>query len=95
MSAAESDARDLDLTGIEQRLRTLNPGYSAIHVQAPTHAGAAVRVIIETTRAELARTGGQLHLTDPALDGLKIETTLRFLDQQPHERIKVQLRRDR
>jgi hypothetical protein len=91
---ATDEGRDFNLTDIEARLRALNPGYTALRVEPPRAAGAAVRVLIETTRAEMAATGGKLHLTDPALEGLQLETTLRFLDQKPNERIQVQLTRD-
>jgi hypothetical protein len=93
MSGSERPARDYDLTGLEQRLRALNPDYSAIRVLPPAGPNAAVRVIVETTRAEIAKTGGALHLTDPELEGVQIEATLRFLDQQAGERIKVELRK--
>jgi hypothetical protein len=92
--SATDEGRDFNLTDIEARLRALNPGYTALRVEPPRAAGAAVRVLIETTRAEMAATGGQLHLTDPALEGLQLETTLRFLDQKPNERIRVELKRD-
>jgi hypothetical protein len=92
--SASDEGHDLNLTDIEARLRALNPGYTALRVEPPRAAGAAVRVLIETTRAEMTATGGKLHLTDPALEGLQLETTLRFLDQKPNERIQVQLKRD-
>lgn len=88
------EGRDFDLTGIAQRLRALNPGFSNIRVEPPGKPGAAVRVIIETTRAELAAVQGQLHLTDPELTGMRIETALKFLDQKPGEQIKIGLRRN-
>ena len=95
MSATNADeGRDLNLTDIEARLRTLNPGYTALRVEPPRTAGAAIRVLIETTRAEMEVTGGKLRLTDPELEGLRLETTLRFLDQRPNERIRVQMTRD-
>lgn len=85
--------RDLSLTDIEARLRALNPGLPRLRVTPPTTPGAAVRVTIETTRAELATVGGKLNLNDPDLEGMRLNTTLRFLDQKPGERINVQLRR--
>jgi hypothetical protein len=85
------EGRDLNLTDIAARLRALNPGYASLQVVAPRAAGAAVQVIIETTRAEIEATGGRLILTDPALEGTQIETTLRFRDQRPGERIRAQL----
>lgn len=88
------DGRDFDLTGIAQRLRQLNPGFTNIRVEPPSRPGAAVRVVIETTRAELAAVQGQLHLTDPELTGVRIETALKFLDQKPGEKIRVGLRRN-
>jgi hypothetical protein len=91
---ASNEGRDLNLTDIEARLRALNPGYTGLRVEAPRGAGAAVRVLIETTRAEMQATGGKLRLTDPELEGLRLETTLRFLDQKPNERIRVNLSRD-
>jgi hypothetical protein len=94
MSGSPRPERDYDLTGLEQRLRALNPGYSAIHVDPPTGPNAAVRVIVTTTREELAKTGGALRLTDPDLEGVQIEATLRFLDQKPGERLRVELRRE-
>jgi len=88
------EGRDFDLTGIAQRLRQLNPAFSGIRVEPPAKPDAAVRVIIETTRAELASVQGQLHLTDPELTNVKIETSIKFLDQKPGETIKVGLRRN-
>lgn len=86
--------RDFNLTAIEQRLRALNPGFSGLRVQAPRRPGAAVRVLIETTRAELQAVGGKLQLTDPELEGLQLETSVRFLDQKPGERLNVRLKQD-
>jgi hypothetical protein len=88
-----SEGRDLDLTGIAQRLRALNPGITNITVEPPQGPNALVRVVIETTRAELNRIGGQLQLRDPELEGGQLETTIKFLDQKPGERFKVQMRR--
>src|SRR5688572_14728121 len=85
------EGRDYDLTGIALRLKQLNPGFTNITVEPPGKPGAAVRVVIETTRAELAAVQGQLHLTDPELAGVQIETALKFLDQKPGEKIKVGL----
>lgn len=88
-----SEGRDLDLTGIAQRLRALNPGISNITVEPPKGPNALVRVVIETTRAELAHIGGQLQLRDPELEGSQLETSIKFLDQKPGERFNVQMRR--
>jgi hypothetical protein len=93
-SQPDDQGRDYDLTGIAQRLKELNPGLTNIKVEPPGRPGAAVRVVIETTRAELAAVQGQLHLTDPELAGVQIETALKFLDQKPGEKIKVGLRRN-
>lgn len=92
MTTPQPSERDLNLTGIAARLRALNPGFTNVRVEAPRAPGAAVRVIVETTRAELAAVGGQLHLTDPELEGLQLETSVRFLDLKPGERMNVQLR---
>jgi hypothetical protein len=89
-----AEGRDFDLTGLAQRLKALNPGFSDIKVEPPGKPDAAVRVIVETTRAELAAVQGQLHLTDPELTGVRIETAIKFLDQKPGEKIKVGLRRN-
>jgi hypothetical protein len=88
-----SEGRDLDLTGIAERLRALNPEITKITVEPPQGANALVRIVIETTRAELDKIGGRLQLRDPELEGAQLETTIKFLDQKPGERIKVQMRR--
>lgn len=88
------EGRDFDLTGIAQRLKELNPGFTNIRVEPSGKPDAAVRVVIETTRAELAAVKGQLRLTDPELTGVRIETALKFLDQKPGEKIRVGLRRN-
>ena len=90
-----TDERDLDLTGIADRLRALNPDITNIIVEPPQGPNALVRVIIETTRAELDKLGGRIQLRDPELEGGKLETTIKFLDQKPGERLKVQMRRHR
>lgn len=85
---------DLDLTGIAQRLSAENPGYSRITVEPPKDVGAAIRVIVHTTDAELAKTGGRLRLSDPDLPpGARIETVLRFLDHKPGQQRRVRLQR--
>lgn len=89
------EGRDLDLTGIAERLRALNPGITNIKVEPPQTANALVRIIVETTRAELDKIGGRLTLNDPELTGGQLETTIKFLDQKPGERLKVQMRRRR
>ncbi len=86
--------RDLDLTGLTDRLRASNPGFSEIRAEAPTKPEAGVRVVVETTREELNAINGQLHLDDPELEGLRIETAIRFLDRQPGERINVEMKRE-
>jgi hypothetical protein len=83
---------DLDLTGLTQRLRALNPGLSSIRAEPSPKPEADVRVVIETTQAELAAVNGQLNLADPALDGMQIETAIRMLDLKPGERRVVGLR---
>lgn len=88
-----TEGRDLDLTGIAERLRALNPNITNITVEPPHGANALVRIVVETTRAELNAVGGRLKLSDPELEGGQLETTLKFLDQKPGERLKVQLRR--
>lgn len=90
-----SDGRDLDLTGIGERLRALNPEITNITVEPPHGSNALVRVVIETTRAELDKLGGRIQLRDPELEGGQLETTIKFLDQKPGERLKVQMRRQR
>jgi hypothetical protein len=90
-----TDKRDLDLTGIAERLRALNPDVTNITVEPPQGANALVRVVIETTRAELDKLGGRIQLRDPELEGGQLETTIKFLDQKPGERLKVQMRRQR
>ncbi len=87
------DGRDLDLTGIAERLRALNPGITNIMVEPPQTANALVRVVVETTRAELNKIGGRLKLQDRELEGGQLETTIKFLDQKPGERMQVQMRR--
>lgn len=83
---------DLDLTGIAQRLSRANPGYTRITVEPPKEAGAAIRVIVHTTDAELTKTGGRLSLRDPALPpNARIETVLRFLDHKPGQQRRVRL----
>ena len=89
------EERDLDLTGLTDRLRASNPGFSDIRAEAPTNPDAGIRVVVETTRDELTSVNGQLHLNDPELRGLRIETALRFLDRQPGEQIKLELRREK
>ena len=89
------EGRDLDLTGIAERLRALNPGVTNITVEPPQTANALVRIVVETTRAELDSIGGRLHLNDPTLEGGQLETSIKFLDQKPGERMKVQMRRRR
>jgi hypothetical protein len=85
---------DLNLTAITQRLSRANPGYSRITVEAPKEDGAAIRVIIHTTDAELRKTGGRLTLRDPDLPpGARIETVLRFLDHKPGQQRRVRLQR--
>lgn len=86
--------RDLDLTGLTGRLRATNPGFTEIRAEASTKPEAGIRVVVETTRDELNAVNGKLHLDDPELHGLKIETTIRFLDQQPGEKINVQMKRE-
>lgn len=88
-----TDQRDLDLTGIAERLRALNPDITNITVEPPQGPGTLVRVVIETTRAELEKLGGRIQLRDPELEGGKLETTIKFLDQKPGERFQVQMRR--
>ena len=88
-----SEGRDLDLTGIAERLRALNPDITNITVEPPHGADALVRVVIETTRAELDKLGGRVQLRDPDLEGGQLETTIKFLDQKPGERFNVKMRR--
>jgi hypothetical protein len=88
-----TEGRDLDLTGIAERLRALNPDITNITVEPPQGGNALVRVVIETTRAEMDKIGGRVHLRDPELEGGQLETTIKFLDQKPGERFKVQMRR--
>lgn len=85
---------DLDLTGIADRLRKLNPDLTNIKVEAPHQQGAVVRVIIETTKDELDSVGGRVSLRDPEIpEGTNIETVLRFLDHKPGKKMNVQVRR--
>lgn len=88
-----SDGRDLDLTGLTQRLRALNPGLTSIRAEPSSKPGADVRVVIETTQAELSAVNGQLNLADPALDGMQIETAIKMLDLKPGERRRLGLHR--
>lgn len=88
-----TEGRDLDLTGIAERLRALNPNITNITVEPPQGDNALVRVVIETTRAELDKLGGRIQLRDPELEGGQLETTIKFLDHKPGERLKVQMRR--
>jgi hypothetical protein len=90
-----TEGRDLDLTGIAERLRALNPDVTNITVEPPQGASALVRVVIETTRAEMSKIGGRIQLRDPELEGGQLETTIKFLDQKPGERLKVQMRRSK
>lgn len=85
--------RDIDLGGLSARLREKNPGLTAIRAEMTTKPDSDIRVVIETTRAELAVVENQLRLTDPDLEGLRIETTIRFLDTKPGEQLRVDLRR--
>jgi len=85
-------SRDLDLTGLTQRLRALNPGLTSIRAEPSPKPGADVRVVIETTKAELNAVQGQLNLADPALDGMQIETMIRMLDLKPGEKRRLGLR---
>ncbi len=85
--------RDIDLTGLTERLRVQNPGLTSIRAEAPKQPGAGVRVVVETTRAELQAIGGRLALNDPELEGLQIETNIRFLDHEPGKPMRVQMRR--
>jgi hypothetical protein len=87
-----ADGKDLDLTGLTQRLRALNPGLTSIRAEPSSKPGADVRVIIETTQAELSAVNGQLNLADPALDGMQIETAIKMLDLKPGERRRIGLR---
>lgn len=89
------EGRDLDLTGIAERLRAQNPDITNITVEPPQSANALVRIVVETTRAELDSIGGKLDLNDPSLQGGQLETSIKFLDQKPGERMKVQMRRRR
>lgn len=84
--------KDVDLTGLTQRLRVLNPGLRSIQAVPSPKEGADVRVIVETTQAELNAIQGQLNLADPALDGMQIETVIRMLDMKPGEKRRVGLR---
>lgn len=88
-----TEGRDLDLTGIAERLRALNPDITNITVEPPQGGNALVRVVIETTRAEMEKIGGRIQLRDPELEGGQLETTIKFLDQKPGERLKVQMKR--
>lgn len=88
-----TEGRDLDLTGIAERLRALNPDITNITVEPPQGGNALVRVVIETTRAEMEKIGGRIQLRDPELEGGQLETSIKFLDQKPGERLKVQMRR--
>jgi hypothetical protein len=90
-----TEGRDLDLTGIAERLRSLNPDITNITVEPPQGGNALVRVVIETTRAEMNKIGGRIQLRDPELEGGQLETTIKFLDQKPGERLKVQMRRSK
>jgi hypothetical protein len=88
------NGRDLDLSGIARRLKALNPNYTDILVQPPRKPDSGVRVTIVTTRKELQAAGGRLRLVDPELQGLRIETALRFLDRKPGETINVRIRKN-
>lgn len=84
--------KDIDLTGLTERLRVLNPGLRSIRAVPSPKEGADVRVVIETTQAELNAIQGQLNLADPALDGMQIETVIRMLDLKPGEKRRLALR---
>ncbi len=88
------DGLDLDLTGISRRLSEKNPEYTRIIVEPASKPGMTLRVVVETTREEMAKTGGRLQLQDQDIpQNARLETVLRFLDQKPGERIKVQMKR--
>lgn len=85
--------RAIDFDALTRRLQALNPHLTAIRAEPPTQPEAQVRISVETTRAELRHAGGKLRLADPALDRLRIETAVRFLDQKPGEQIRLRLQR--
>jgi hypothetical protein len=85
--------RDIDLNGLSARLHEKNPGLTSVRAEATSKADADIRVVVETTRAELAAVDNQLHLTDPDLEGLQIETMIKFLDHKPGEQLRVGLRK--
>jgi hypothetical protein len=91
--ARPPERRSIDLAALTKRLRTLNPNLTSIRAEPSTTPDAQIRVVVVTTRAELRAAGGKLRLSDPALDRLKIETSIKFLDQKPGERIQLRLQR--